>query len=190
MHNYTYIKTPNGPYRLKYPVHQKFGDKIFEVRPKDELGWKEKHLSLIENYYRSAKYFNEVFDDYRRLLLAEYSDIVSLNTALIRFFVNRLGFSSRFINSSELKINSAKTEKIITICKTLGAGIYYSGTGAKAYQDENQFRESGIMVRYSDFSPTRYPQLWGQYQQNVTSLDFFMNCGYDWDYVLRNQHVQ
>lgn len=190
MHNYTYIKTSKGPFRLKYPVQQKFGDKILEVRSKDEMGWKEKHLSIVESNYRSAKYFNEIFSDYKRILLVRYADIVSLNTALIRFYVSRLGFSARFINSSELNINLARNERIITICKTLGAGVYYSGTGAKTYQDENQFRESGITIRYSDFSPIRYTQLWGQYQQNVTSLDFFMNCGYDWDYVLRNQQVQ
>ncbi len=188
MHNYTYIKTTKGPFRLKYPVWQNFGDQIVEVRSKDHLEWKTKHLHLIESNYKSARYFNLVFNDYKSVLLADYHNIVNLNTALITLFVSKLGFNARFLYSSEFNILQMKSNKIIAICKTLGAGIYYSGTGAKAYQNEDHFLLSGITIEYSDFTPFQYPQLWGGFQQNVSALDFFMNCGYDWELVLQNQN--
>jgi hypothetical protein len=187
MHNYTYIKTATGPFRLKYPVQQSLGDKINQVRPKDELGWKEKHLNIIESNYRSANYFNEIFGDYRGLIMKEYSDIVTLNTALIKFYVGKLGIKTEFVLASDLNINLTKSEKIIAICKALGADIYYSGTGARAYQVEEDFLSSGIELRYSVFKPFQYSQLWHGFQTNVTALDFFMNCGYDWERVLKNQ---
>jgi hypothetical protein len=187
MHNYTYIKTAAGSYRLKYPVHQSLGDKINEVRSKDELRWKEKHLSILELNYHDAKYFDEVFSDYRSIISIDYSDITALNIALIEFFAGRLGLNSRFEKSPGLYSNLAKSEKIIAICKGLGGNVYYSGTGAKSYQKEEDFISSGIELRYSVFRPFQYPQLWNGFQSNVTALDFFMNCGYDWDRVLKNQ---
>jgi hypothetical protein len=187
MHNYTYIKTPKGSFRLKYPVLQSLGDKINEVRPKDDLNWKASHLRMIETNYHNAGYFNEVFDDFRELIQNEYSDIVSLNIAFIEFYTGKLGIKAKFIKASDLNIDLTKSEKIIAICNALGGKIYYSGTGAKAYQKEEDFKSVGIDLRYSVFKPFQYPQLWEGFQSNVTALDFFMNCGYDWDRVLKSQ---
>ena len=187
MHNYTYIKTVSGSFRLKYPVQQSLGDKINEVRPKDELGWKGKHLKMIESNYHNANYFNEVFSDYNELILKEYSNVATLNISFIEFFAEKLGFNAEYIKASDLNINRAKSEKIIAICEALGGNIYYSGTGAKAYQKEEDFRLYGIDLRYSVFKPFQYPQLWEGFQSNITALDYFMNCGYDWDRVLKSQ---
>jgi hypothetical protein len=185
--NYTYIKTSNGSFRLKYPVVETRGDKINEVSSKDELNWKENHLQIIEYNYRKAGYFSTVFNDYKGLVEKEYVSIADLNIALVRFFVDKLGIKTSFLNSSELNITSVKEDRIIDICKVLGGSIYYSGNGARAYQKEENFNFSGIELRYSVFKPFRYTQLWADFQSDVSALDFFMNCGYDWDQVLNFQ---
>jgi hypothetical protein len=187
MHNYTYIKTANGSFRLKYPVNQSLGDKINEVCSKDGLGWKEKHLRIIKANYGNTDYFGTVFNDYRDLLLRDYSSIVHLNTSFIKFFCKKLDIKTTFINSSDLEINLAKSEKIIAICKALHGDIYFSGTGAKAYQEEEVFKAYGIELRYSVYQPFIYPQCWFGFQSNVSALDFFMNCGYDWELVKKHQ---
>jgi hypothetical protein len=188
MHNYTYIKTKAGSFRLKYPVQQSLGDKIMDVHSKNELGWKEKHLSVLESNYGKASYFKPVYNEYRELLLdGNFENIADMNIAIIKFFCQKLGISAEYIKSSELNLLPSKTEKIISICKMLSGTIYYSGTGAKAYQTEEEFSSHGIELRYSVFKPFQYVQQWDGFQSNVTALDFFMNCGYDWDRVLKNQ---
>ncbi len=187
MHNYTYIKTANGSFRLKFPVQQRFGDKINEVSSKDELGWKDKHLAILKSNYSKAKYFTEVFNDYMQLISKDYMDITELNGELIKFYSKKLCIETEFINSSDLNIELTKEEKIIAICTVLGAKIYYSGIGAEAYQNEGNFWSNGIELKYSRFEPFNYQQQWGEFQSNVSALDFFMNCGYDWDRVLDNQ---
>lgn len=187
MHNYTYIKTLKGSFRLKYPVHQSLGDKIIDVHSKDELGWKGKHLRIIEENYSKACYFNEVFNDYKEIVLKSYPDIVTLNTAFIQFYSEKLSIKTEFVRSSQLNVKQARTEKIIGICKMVGGNIYYSGTGAKAYQIEEDFLKAGVELRYSVFKPFQYPQLGPGFQSNVSALDFFMNCGYNWKMVLDNQ---
>jgi hypothetical protein len=65
------------------------------------------------------------------LFSTRYQNIADLNIAIIKFFCKKLGINAEFIKSSELNLNLSKTEKIIAICKALGANVYYSGTGLK-----------------------------------------------------------
>lgn len=187
MHNYHYIKTPQGPFRLKIPVAQKMGDKIFEVQAKDALGWKEKHLKTIENNYKRAPYYPEVFSDFEFLLQQNYESLSVMNMEIIRFICAKFGISTEFVIASELHLQTVREEKILDICNVLHADIYYSGTGARAYQKEENFKNRNIDLRYSVYKPFEYPQFFGAFQSNVTILDYLMQCGYDWENVLAHQ---
>lgn len=185
MHNYHYLKTPQGLFRLKIPVKQSFGDKINEVTTKDEFGWKEKHLKIIETNYKKSRYFEEVFSDFQILLQRPYVNLAEMNIVVIKFFCGKLKINCNFIKSSDLSVKGNKTEKIIGICKNLGATTYYSGQGARIYQSEEAFFAEGIKLEYSEYLPIHYQQLWDRkFQSNVTVLDFLMNHGYDWNYII------
>ncbi|GAB1405493.1 WbqC family protein [Lentimicrobium sp.] len=187
MHNYHYIKTPQGPFRLKIPVLKHFKDNINQVKINDAINWRQKHLKTIETNYKRSVNFEEVYTDLKDLLFNDYPDIAVLNSTMIAFFCQKLGISTRFISSSELNITSSREQKIIDICIALDGVVYYSGTGAKAYQDENNFLNHGLELRYSSFNAFEYPQLWGDFQSNVTIIDYLMNCGYNWDKVVSHQ---
>lgn len=187
MHNYHYIKTPQGSFRLKIPVNERFGDKINAVITKDETGWKEKHLKILESNYKRAKYFNEIFNDFTVILNPNYQNIAQLNTAIIKYFCHKLEIKSRFIESSSLEIKTAHEERILDICIALNADVYCSGIGAKSYQKEENFSRRGIQLNYCEFKPFDYLQLWGAFQSNVTIIDYLMNCGYDWQRVAQSQ---
>ena len=72
MHHWNRIKTPQGECRLKIPVEQHLGDLINQVRTKDELKWKEKHLKTIEMNYKKAPFFEELFPQFKELLTKDY----------------------------------------------------------------------------------------------------------------------
>ena len=186
-HHFQYIKTPQGTFRLKIPIDKSNGIKINQIRLKDELGWKEKHLKNIAFNYKKAKYFEQIFTDLSELLLKDYDSLSLLNQEIIMFFCNKLGINTNFVLSSELNLNTTREEKIFDTCNALGGEIYYSGAGAKAYQNEENFNKRGIELRYSVFKPFEYPQLWGDFQSNVSVIDYLMNCGYDWKQVIENQ---
>lgn len=187
MHNYHYIKTPQGPIRLKVPVQQTLGDKINEVRTKDELDWKNKHLRLIESNYIQAKFFKEVFNDLQSLYSPDYKSIAKMNSSIIIFICKKLGLKTEFLESSSLNIYSSKEEKIIDICQALNANVYLSGTGARAYQNEENFIRRGIQLNYLEYKPFVYPQLWNGFYANVSVVDYLMNCGYEWKNVIEKK---
>ncbi len=189
MHNYHYIKTPQGSLRLKIPVDQHSGDLIMNVKTKDFLGWKQKHIKTIEVNYKKSACFSTVFGDYVQLIDREYGSLSEMNTAIINFVLEKFGIATKIVKSSELNITSTKEEKVMDICNALNATIYYSGTGAKAYQSEIDFNNRGLELKYSVFNPFEYKQLWGSFQSNVTVLDYLMNCGYDWQQVVDKQNT-
>lgn len=187
MHNYHYIKTSQGSFRLKIPVHKHFKDNINQVQINDDIDWKEKHFKTFIANYRKSPYFEEIFEDIQQLYNTDYTNLANFNRKIIEFISRKLGIATRFVDSSALEIHSTREEKIIDICLALGGSVYYSGTGAKAYQDEHNFIDNGLELRYSSFKVFEYPQLWGDFQSNVTILDYLMNCGYNWEWVLQNQ---
>ena len=187
MQNYHYIKTPQGLFRLKIPVVSKFGMLINEIETRDDLNWKQKHLKTFEMNYRKAPHFNEVYQDLEVLLGIEGRNLSDLNQKIILHICQKFGIEKEFITSSELGINSSKEDKVLDICQKLNTDVYYSGTGAKAYQRKEHFVKRGIELRYSSFKPFEYSQLWGLFEKNVTVIDYLMHCGYDWDRVLDRQ---
>ena len=187
LQNYHYIKTPQNSFRLKIPVKYRFGDMIYDVQPRYELNWVIKHLKTIEMSYKKAPFFEEIFNDYKNLITVEYKNLALLNISIIRFICFKLGITTKTILSSEMNILTVKEEKVLDICNELQASVYYSGNGAKVYQKEKDFTIRGLELRYSNFIPFEYPQLWGPFQSNVTILDYLMNCGYDWNRMVKNQ---
>jgi hypothetical protein len=187
MHNYHYIKTQKGSFRLRIPVSQTLGDRIEDVTTKDEMGWKEKHIRILESNYKKAPHLREVITDFAEILFRPYSSLSEMNTFIIKYICTRFGIISEFVNSSSLGITTTRQEKILDICDMLRAEIYYSGTGAKAYQDESDFIKRGIKLKYLEYRPFSYRQLWEGFQSNVTVIDYIMNYGYDWETVIKNQ---
>ena len=180
IHNWNRIKTPQGELRIKIPVEQKLGYKILEVRTKDELKWKIKHLKNIESFYKRAPFFQEIFPQLETLFKPEYSNLADMNIEIIKWFANHLGITAKFYRSSDFHLNTKREEHVIDICVLLDADVYLSGQGAKAYQIEDHFTDKGIQLKYINFKQTPYEQLWGKdFLPSMSALDYVMNCGFD-----------
>ncbi len=173
------IKTPQGETRLKIPLERKFGDLLTEVRTKDFLGWREKHLKTIEMNYKRAPYFSDVFFDFRDCLMSGYKSLAELNIATMKLFINKFGWRLPVLRSSDMGLNAKAEDRVIQIVKSVGGDVYLSGTGGRNYQKEEHFTQAGISLVYSDFCPLEYRQQWGSFRPNLSVLDYCMNEGFD-----------
>ena len=185
MHHWNRIKTPQGECRLKVPVEQHLGDLINQVRTKDELMWKEKHLKTLEMNYKKAPFFNEVFQQFKELLCQNYSSISDMNIAINTWIIRGFGFETKIYKSSDIPIDTVREERVIDIVKYFFGDIYISGHGAKAYQVDEHFSQKGIKLVYTDYQPIEYRQLWPKvgFLPYMSTLDYLFNYGFDWRYV-------
>lgn len=187
VHDWNRIKTPQGEYKLKIPVDYAFGDPINQVRPKNELKWREKHLRTLEMNYARASHFSQLFPQFSDLLMADYASLAELNMAISRWIFNGFEFKVEILRSSEMGLHSLREARVIDICLQLGGHKYISGHGAKAYQVEANFNARGLTLAYTDFQPIEYTQLWNKqcgFLKNMSILDYIFNCGFDWQLVL------
>lgn len=178
--NRSRIKTPQGTVWLTVPVENKgnYACSINEIKIKNNSNWKENHLKNIEMNYKRTDFFNDFYGVFKSRLMMNYEKLSELNIDIIKTICQLLGIKTKMILSSSLNIDETSTERIINICKTLGADTYLSGRGGAKYQDEKIFEDNSIKLLYSDFSEKKHKQLWGDFSGGLSVIDYIFNCGY------------
>lgn len=182
-HNVNRVKTAQGAINLKVPVEQHLGDLICDVRTRDELKWKDKHLRTLQMNYAKAPYFKQIYPAFADVIHNHQGSISDLNIAINKFICDGFGIAPRIIKSSDLTITTTREQRVIDITEAVGGTEYLSGNGARAYQVDEHFTERGIKLTYLNYQPISYPQLWGEFLPCMSVIDFIFNCGFDWDYV-------
>ena len=174
------IKTANGSVWLTVPVKKVDRDntKIYEVEISHSENWQEKHYKTIVNNYSKAPFFK----DYKYLLeeiylTTKWNFLSEFNIFTNKIIATSLGINTELVNSKDLKISGNKSDKLINICKKLGANYYISGPSAKEYVELEKFNKAGIKLEYINYIYPEYEQLHGEFDHNVTVLDVIFNCG-------------
>ena len=96
------IKTNNGTIWLTIPLLDKSNFKNFNEIKINYNGWQEKHLSLIENFYKKTPYFLDYFEDIKSILNKNHDSLCDLNTTLILYFLEKLDIKNSFFICNKL----------------------------------------------------------------------------------------
>lgn len=175
------IKTPQGVQWLTIPVGDSIGRSIREVRIADPgtgaVHWKRLHA----NYARAGCFAREAGWLEPHFREAPWVTLSTVNRRLLEAVCQRLGIGTRFHDDSVFAAGEAAggpTERLVAICRALGATTYVSGPAAKAYLDEAAFAAAGIALHWFDYAGyPEYPQLWGPFAHDVSILDLLFNLG-------------
>lgn len=177
-HNRNVIKTSQGKLLLTVPVSFKLGDKIKNINIVNN-NWRKKHLRTIQQNYARAKYFDIVYPIIEEIIMKKHNTICELNVELIIEFTRKFGIKTNFFYSSESKSEATLDDRVIELCKIHGASVYFSGNGARAYQKEEKFEKNNLKLVYQEYTPVNYEQLWGDFIENLSVIDYVMNCGFN-----------
>lgn len=177
--NRNWIKGPNGPILLTVPVRRgSWNLPIAEVLINNDHDWRKKHVSSIEAGYRRAPYFDAYWPSMRAIYNCEWELLAKLNLSLIGLLLDILQISVRIVRGTELRVAGQKTERIVDVCKAVGASSYVSGKGAAhAYLDIGLMMANHIDVTVDSFDQQEYPQLWGDFVPNMSAIDIVFNIG-------------
>jgi len=178
--NRNIIKTQNGPRWLTIPVEVKgkYFQKIKDTVISDTT-WGRKHWASIIHNYSRAKYFLIYRELFKDLYLRSEDKLLSqINYRFIIAICQILGIRTTISRSMDYNLVGDKTDRLVHLCKQAGATAYVSGPSAKAYLDEDVFRNEGIAVAYIDYSG--YPDtgnLNPPFEPSVTIIDLIFNEG-------------
>jgi hypothetical protein len=181
------IKTATGWQWLTVPVTYRFPQRIGEVGIGNRTDWVRKHLQALYTNYRRAPFFAKYFPAIEAVLGRPWERIVALNLGLIECLREILGIERQpTICASSIRAADDPTDRLIDICRHLGADSYLAGAGAAGYMDVQKFHQQGIRVVTQDFRHPVYPQLYGGFLAQLSIVDLIFNCGPESAGVIRS----
>jgi hypothetical protein len=172
------IKTAQDWQWLTVPVRYRFPEKINEVQINNTTNWCKKHLQALITNYSRAPYFKAYISIFEDIFSKEWELISELNIHLIERLRETLQLQEKTtIISSEFNLREEPTDRLIDICKSLGADTYLAGQGAAGYMNVARFEENGLKVITQDVKHPVYPQLFKDFQSHLSIVDLLFNCG-------------
>lgn len=173
-----YIKTSQGKLLIHVPVHRSSTSLIKDVTIDYTSNWIKKLGRTLYVTYGKALCYDEVNSWFMGILNRRYSYLSQLNMAIITEVCARWGWNIPFDITSRYDISGKKEEKVVNLVEFFGGTVYYSGKGAAVYLSDEAFNDRGITLKFSDYCPHEYHQLWGMFIPNLSVLDYLMNCGF------------
>lgn len=153
---------------------------VREMRIDDSKPWREGVLATIRSSYRNAPYTGEVLPFVEESLSAPTPFVAELNERAIRLLAGKLGLgASKLVHQSELSCSGTGTQLLVELCVAVGGDTYLSGDGADGYLEPERFREAGLALRYTEFTPPRYAQPVPDHLAGLSVVDALMNCGWE-----------
>ncbi len=174
------IKVKDGWAWLTVPVKTKYRYKqpIRDALVDNGLSWGREHLHLIKAWYADAPYFGRYKAFLEDVYWRSWEKLRDLNAFLIKYVMKELDIDRPVYFESELSISSDRTDRIIDICRRLGANTYLAGVGCRAYLQEDKFISAGIKLVYHEFKHPEYKQLHGaRFIPCLSVFDLLLNEG-------------
>jgi hypothetical protein len=171
------IRTPQGWKWLTVPIIHNHPQMIKDVRISGDQ-WSKEHTRIIAHNYEKAPYFKEYFPLIEEALNSNHELLIGLNLHLIKLFAEILGIKAKMVRSSEFPYGGQeKNEKLVSMCKFLGAETYLSGSGGKSYVDENTFFNASIRLQWHSYIHPVYNQKFEGFQSYMSIVDLLFNVG-------------
>jgi len=173
------IRSKDGWLWLSVPVltKNKQSQLINEVKINSSINWRRKHLKTIEINYNKAKYLNNYFPFFEKLYSSNWTNLVDLNVEIINWALEALNIKTPIRISSSLNTKGRKEDKIINICKKLGATELYDSKAAQNILDLDKFNEGKIMVNFQDYRHPVYNQIYEPFLPYMSVIDLLFQYG-------------
>ncbi len=180
------IRTSDGSMWLTVPIVHNFGQKLTEVRIVNDEEWNKKHLKAIQINYQKAPFFDTYWDEIKKILDKKWDKLIDLNYEFIQYFLSKLEIKNEIVKSSDLKIDTNGSEKLLKICKKLNADMYLSGELGKNYLDEEIFKQENIKIVYEKYEHPKYFQVYNPFLPNMSIIDLLFNEGEKSSELIKN----
>ena len=134
----------------------------------------------LDDSYKQHSHFEEIYDFMMEIAASAEKNLSSFNINVIKKITNLVVSKPvKFTLSSNLRIDSKGTDRLIEIAKSLDADVYLSGSGSSGYLSESEFIRSGIELRVQESLPYNYPQRnTNEFIKGLSILDPLMNLGF------------
>jgi hypothetical protein len=136
----------------------------------------QKLLHQFQGAYASAPYFSETIPLLERVVRCKERNLFRYLHNSIAEVCNDLGLSTRLRVSSDIPIDHGlrSQEKVIAICRALGATTYINAVGGLGLYDRPSFEAAGVELQFLQARPFEYPQFGAPFVPWLSIVDVLM----------------
>jgi hypothetical protein len=179
-HNRNKVRTSDGWSWITVPVRRTGLETLLcdaRVAVEDHGRWRHKIQSTITQAYGRSQFFASIMPSLDSILEAASDRLVTMNAAIIDLAFQHLGISTKLIWSSDLSVEGTGSDRILNLCRAVGAKSYLSGVSGRDYLDLDSFRREHIDVEFQEFHHPVYDQAYPGFEPQMSVLDALLQMG-------------
>lgn len=152
-------------------------NKLFnEVEVGDDF---RKFEKLLQFNYGKATFYDEVMPVLKTIFAYEDRNLARFLWNSYRELFSFLGIDTNIILSSAVEKDCSLKgkEKVLDICRSLGADTYYNAIGGQELYDKQEFADHGVSLFFVKTNEFAYPQFKNAFEPNLSIIDVLMFNG-------------
>lgn len=137
---------------------------------------RQKLLNQIREAYRKAPHFDSVISLIENIINVDENNLFLYIYNSVKAVCEYLNIDTEIIISSTLDIDHSLKgqDKVISICKKLGATDYYNAIGGQELYSVEDFKKENIDLHFLSANPIEYKQLKNEFVPWLSILDVMM----------------
>jgi hypothetical protein len=179
------VKCNHGPIWLTVPLaHGAQADLVSDKRVFNASSrrqhWQRRHFETLRIHYQGAPHWRDYEPELRDLYARPWNRLIDLDLHVLALHLRWFDIRKPVILSSSLQLQGQKTDRILALCRAVGATTYLSGGGgSRGYLDVAQLARAGIGVEWQTFLHPRHAQRYPGlgFTSHLAALDLLLNCG-------------
>ena len=172
------ILTNNGIEYITLPL-KKDSDYLTVCERELSQTWDNDRIKMVNrltNYYRKSPFFKEHFDIINQCINQNERNLFDFIHGSIKIINNYLELKTPIVVYSDLGIDESykNKEKVIEICKTLGADKYINPIGGVGLYSKEEFLTHGIELNFLKVNGVTYYQGQDTFSGSLSIVDILM----------------
>jgi hypothetical protein len=144
---------------------------LTEVRIENRLPWRADHLRFLENNYRHAPWFGEVFPFVSDVYALDHERLVDHNIGLIEAMCGYLRLNVRIVRASALSHTGSREQRLLELVRGVGGDEHLTSTRTTHQIDWTPFRAAHLPVFEQYFRHPDYAPPGGTFLPDLSALD-------------------
>jgi hypothetical protein len=179
------FSTANDALWLSVPIQKNTQhDKMIHAFPSDHHDWCKTHIRSMLHTYRHTPYYTEIHNKiFNNIRIDPGESLADLNIRIIISLSKIMGINTVFLRSSSLKQPGSKSDKLLNLCKEIGAKHYIANNRSENYLERTLFTDAGINLEYQNYEHPVYDQWFHKekllFISHLSIVDLLFNQGRD-----------
>jgi hypothetical protein len=151
------------------------------VQVNDQQPWRKKHGRTIQQSYARAPHGAVASDLWHQALALEGDKLAAITQNAITAVCGAIGITTDLRKSTDFSGHENRTERLIRLCRDVGADTYISPLGASDYLQEDsadqRFSDAGLTLKFQTYKHPTYDQGSVEFLSHLGIVDLLAFCG-------------